>query len=135
MRRFTFTDVYFSGSQAAGLQKSVIAPLAKAHPECQFQGLWLRESLGFEQLQGATGVGAGQKAVLAPPKVGSAGNVTNKIHEVPFALGDDAARIIESTRPETIYIRDSAGRLTAVHPQPGETTRDLVIRLMGERGQ
>jgi hypothetical protein len=129
-RRFAFTEVYFSGSAVRKLQKDVILPLARAHPECQFRGLWVRESLGFETVA----VGSERAPIVFDPSLPS--NVVNEPFYVPFAVGDDAARIIESTAPEPVFIFNSEGNIIGVvNPRPDEkTTRDVVVRLLGEGG-
>jgi hypothetical protein len=134
-RRFAFTEVYFSGSAVRKLIKDVIRPLARAHPECQFRGLMVRESLGFETVETAAAAGAAGRAPLAvDPTLPS--NVVIEPFHVPFAVGDDAARIIQSTKPEPVFIFDREGRIVeVVDPRPGErTARETVIRLLGESG-
>jgi hypothetical protein len=130
-RRFAFTEVYFSGSAVNKLQNDVMYPLARAYPECEFRGLWIRERLGFE----SPAVAGGGRPVI-PPDPRARSNVKNSVFDVPFAIGDDAKRIIESTAAEPVYIFDAEGRIVkVVNPRPDEkTTRDVVIRILGEGG-
>ncbi len=63
-------------------------------------------------------------------------NVVSETFHVPFAIGDDAEKIIESTTAEPIFIFNHEGQIIeVVEPQAGEkTTRDVVIRLLGKKG-
>src|SRR5262249_19589181 len=94
-RRFAFTEAFFSGGEVGKLQKDVIKPLADSHPECQFKGFWLREALGFETVE-AVAAGGRRPALVPDPRAPQ--NVTSEVFDVPFAVGEDAKRIIESTK-------------------------------------
>ena len=132
-RRFAFTEVFFSGSAVQKLQKDVIKPLARLHPECQFKGFWLREELGFETIEAE--LAGGKRPALVPDPTAPS-NVRNELFDVPFAVGDDAKRIIDSTTAEPLFIYDAEGHIVEViNPRPGEeTTRAVVVRVLGEGG-
>jgi hypothetical protein len=131
-RRFAFTEAYFTGGSVNILQNDVIIPLAKEYPECQFKGLWLRESLGFEAAEPSAS--SARQVLVTDPRLPS--NVSTKAYDVPFAIGDDAKQIIESTVKEPIYIFNSEGKIVkVVEPQADDkTTRDVVVRLLGGKG-
>jgi hypothetical protein len=130
--RFAFTEVYFSGSAVNKVRNDVMFRLAERYPECQFRGFWVRESLGFET-RGGIAAGTGRPALVPDPRAPA--NLVEESFPVPFAVGDDAARLIERGTREPIYIFDSEGRIVDVlEPGPGEDTRDLVVRILGERG-
>ncbi|WP_394849991.1 hypothetical protein LZC95_21355 [Pendulispora brunnea] len=102
--RFAFTDVYFSGTAYIKFQKDVLTPLAELHPECEFQGFWMREEVGFEVSARLEGY-----PTLRLPRKTTSSNVNNKFFTVTFAIGDDPERILEATVGEPIYVFDENG--------------------------
>lgn len=127
-RRFAFGEVIMSGSAVNKLQNDVIMPLAKKYPEAQFRGFYLREGLNYERRVAARGV----DILVTPANVP---NLRSKAFDVPFIVGDDAPRIIQGTGTEPLYIFNQEGHIVeTLRPNPGETTRDMIIRILTERG-
>jgi len=127
-RRFAFTEVMMSGSAVNKLQNDVMIPLARLRPDVEFRGYYLREGLNYEARASASGVDILQTPADVP-------NLRNKAFDVSFILGDDAPRIIQGTGTEPLYIYDSEGNIVeTLRPRPGETTRDMMIRILTERG-
>jgi hypothetical protein len=127
-RRFVFTETYISGSAVRGLKNNALIPLAKQYPDAEFLGLWMREGLGLEP---AIGEPAGASVV----PISGLKNAKAAAFDVPFIVGEDAAQIIEGFGHDPVYIFDSEGRIVEVlQPKPNETTRQMIARILVERG-
>src|SRR6266540_4333630 len=110
-KKFAFTDVYFSGSTFDKLNKDVLEPLAKRHRDCEFRGFWLRERIGFERLKPQrVPIELGLPDVRQPSD--AIPNLVNRPIAVPFAVGDDAAILIEGRAVESVYVYDRDGVIT-----------------------
>jgi hypothetical protein len=127
-RRFVFTETYVSGSSVQGLKNNAIIPLAKKYPDAEFLGLWMREGLGLEPaIEGDSG------GSIVP--ISGLKNARAAAFDVPFIVGEDAAQIIEGFGHDPVYIFNSEGRIVEVlQPRPNETTRDMIARILVERG-
>ncbi|TMQ07454.1 MAG: hypothetical protein E6J91_35465 [Deltaproteobacteria bacterium] len=126
---FAAVETYLSGSARNEMLKALDGA-AKDYPQCEFHLFWVRESRGFEQ------VVEGQVGLTAPTaRRGLAPNITEHKYEVPFIVGEDASRILDtaSRTTEPVYIFDDLGQVVeAVQPKPGESPRQLVLRLLRE---
>jgi hypothetical protein len=127
-KRFAFVDVIFSQSAVNQLNNEVIEPLARVHSDCEFRGFFLREALGYELRVSPT-----DSQILPSP--GGHWNILNKAYDVPFVVGEDAEALLNATGHDPIFVFDSEGRIVEIlEPKPGETTRQMLVRILSERG-
>ncbi|WP_426748800.1 YdeI/OmpD-associated family protein [Myxococcus faecalis] len=131
--RFAFVDAYMGGGFAKGLQK-VLEDVSKAHPDkdLQFRVAWMREELGFEEQVPSIGSDDGRPTLRLPSSgLPDSGNISHLEFNVPLVIGDDAPALQDTRVPgQSIKIFDSEGRLKVVNPREGESTRELIIRVL-----
>ena len=96
----------------------------------EFHLFWVRETRGFE------GISRGKVTLSEPVKRrGMPLNISEHSYSVPFIVGEDATRILDTAAraPEPVYIFDDVGQVVeAIQPKPGESPRQLVLRLLLE---
>ncbi|HPT49677.1 MAG TPA: DUF4157 domain-containing protein [Accumulibacter sp.] len=127
-RRIAIVDSYMGGTTAAALRDDVLGPLARrdGNGGVDFHTHWLRETLGF-RAGGTMGDLRGQ----ANPRSPGGSQLHSDQRQVRLVLGDDMQIVYTPGSREPITLFDSAGRITRVeYPRPGETTRDVLIRLL-----
>lgn len=124
-KRFAFTEVYFSGTAVNTIYKYVIKPLSEQYPDCQFKGFWLHEGTTEEAtaaLQGTDGL-----------------KEKSEVFSTPFILGEDVEDVLSYNSSHPLFIADvnNGGTLNmdVLRPNPGETTRELLIRILRESGK
>jgi hypothetical protein len=127
-RKITIVDVYMGGRTARSLRDQVLKPLAARNPGVEFDVQWIRELMGFD------GAGAGSATSLQgrvrPGQVGG-GQITSTARDVRMAIGDDMSIVYDPDSRAPVMIFDREGNVTEViYPGPGETTRDVLIRLL-----
>lgn len=129
-RRIAIVDSYMGGTTASALRDDVLGPLARraGNSGVDFYTHWLRETFGFR-----AGGTMGELRGLANPRSpgGSQLHSDQRQRLVRLVLGDDMQIVYNPNSHEPITLFDSAGRITRVeYPRPGETTRDVLIRLL-----
>jgi len=125
-KRFAFTEVYFSGTAVNTIYKYVIKPLSEEHPDCEFKGFWLHEGTeaeGKTALQGTDGL-----------------REHSEVFSTPFILGEDVEDVLSYNSSHPLFIADvnNEGKMLnmdVLRPNPGETTRELLIRILKESGK
>ncbi|MBL8398435.1 MAG: DUF4157 domain-containing protein [Candidatus Accumulibacter sp.] len=127
-RRIAIVDSYMGGTTAAALRDDVLGPLARREGNggIDFHTHWLRETFGF-RAGGTMGELRGQ----VNPRSPGGSQLHSDQRQVRLVLGDDMQIVYNPNSHEPITLFDSAGRITRVeYPRPGETTRDVLIRLL-----
>ncbi len=125
-KRFAFTEVYFSGTAVNTIYKYVIKPLSEQYPDCQFKGFWLHEGSvaeGKAAIQGTEGL-----------------RDHSEVFSTPFILGEDVEDVLSYNSSHPLFIADvnNDGKMLnmdVLRPNPGETTRELLIRILRESGK
>ena len=125
-KRFAFTEVYFSGTAVNTIYKYVIKPLSEQYPDCQFKGFWLHEGTvaeGKAALQGTDGL-----------------KEHSEVFSTPFILGEDVEDVLSYNSSHPLFIADvnNDGKMLdmdVLRPNPSETTRELLIRILRESGR
>jgi hypothetical protein len=126
-RRIAIVDAYMGGTTASALRDQVLMPLARANKGVNFDIHWMRETLGFRPIGGAIGDLRGQPNPRSPE--GTQINVDQR--QVRLVLGDDMEIVYSPDSRDPITLFDSSGRVVRVeYPRPGETTRDVLIRML-----
>lgn len=124
--RIAIVDSYMGGTTAGALRDQVLLPLARANPGVRVDVHWMRETLGFE-------AGGTMGALRGVPRRGSPGGAQIEVdqRQMRLVLGDDMEIVYTPDSREPITIFDRDGRIVrAEYPRPGETTRDVLIRLL-----
>jgi hypothetical protein len=124
--RIAIVDSYMGGTTASALRDQVLLPLARTNPGVRVDVHWMRETLGFE-------AGGTMGALRGVPRRGTPGGVQIEVdqRQMRLVLGDDMEIVYTPDSREPITIFDRDGRiLRAEYPRPGETTRDVLIRLL-----
>lgn len=131
-KNFALVDAYMGGRTARDLRDGVFKPLAAQHEGVSFEIYWLRETFGFE----TRGTG-GEGLTLTRPQgtLGSrspyASQIKTRYQEIRLVLGDDMNIVFTPGAREPIRIFDKSGKVIQTYePRQGETTRQLLIRLM-----
>ena len=127
-RRIAIVDSYMGGTTASALRDDVLGPLARraGNSGVDFYTHWLRETFGFR-----AGGTMGELRGLANPRSPGGSQLHSDQRLVRLVLGDDMQIVYNPNSHEPITLFDSAGRITRVeYPRPGETTRDVLIRLL-----
>lgn len=124
-RRISFVDVYMGGTTASSLRDQILRPLARAHPEVQFDVHWLRETVGL--------VGDPLRGTLRANQPGASQIRVPQPREVSMAIGDDMSIVFDPSSRQPITIFDRTGRqVRVVYPRRGQTTRDVLLELLTE---
>lgn len=124
--RIAIVDSYMGGTTASALRDQVLLPLARTNPGVRFDVHWMRETLGFE-------AGGTMGALRGAPRRSAPGGAQIEVdqRQMRLVLGDDMQIVSTRDSREPITIFDRDGRIVrAEYPRPGETTRDVLIRLL-----
>jgi hypothetical protein len=124
--RVAIVDSYMGGTTASALRDNVLLPLARSNADLNFDVHWMRETFGFEA-NGTVGTLRGQPNARSP----GGSQIKQDARQMKLVLGDDMEIVYSPNSQEPITLFDSTGRIVRVeYPGPGETTRDVLIRMM-----
>ena len=125
-RRIAIVDSYMGGTTASALRDQVLTPLARANSGVNFDIHWMRETLGFRS-------GGTMSDLRGQTNPRSPGGTQIRVdqRQVRLVLGDDMEIVYSPESREPITLFDGSGRVVRVeYPRPGETTRDVLIRML-----
>jgi Domain of unknown function (DUF4157) len=127
-RKVAVVDSYMGGSTTESLLEQVYKVLAAEYPNVHFSNYVIRETSGFKVSQGG-------KAVIPDIRGGASerytGRVHNEVEEVSVVVGDDVALVYNLDSSEPVRVFDSSGKVVETFvARPGETTRDVLIRIV-----
>ena len=132
--RIAVVDYYMGGTTARSLRDQVFKQLAAKNPGVTFETHWIREQLGFEQLDAAGGTTLPSRSGQMRPGQPNADRLTSDERTVRMALGDDMTIAFDPAAIEPITIFDKTGRIVRViYPKAGQTTRDVLIELLSQK--
>ncbi|WP_203781029.1 eCIS core domain-containing protein [Paractinoplanes rishiriensis] len=133
-KNIAVVDYYMGGTTGRSLRDQIFKPLAEKNPGVTFETHWIRERLGFEQLDPAGGITMQPRSGQMKKGAPNADRITSDEQAVRMALGDDMEVAFNPASTEPITIFDKTGRIVRViYPKPGQTTRDVLIELLSQK--